>query len=185
MRWLIGKRSYLFWGENMWPSYFVEVDSEGLPCAVCVGWLHQGGRVLFDFVFLGEEALRMLDGRYLTFHTVAIFNISLVVRSSVKNKMVFSLWLLCFTWIYPRSWMPISEQRFPVWELPCQWGLCEPKSNLPWGTTGWEQPSYQPRSGLNGEENRVTLLYIPLHCSLSTTVRRASGINNFSTSIFL
>ena len=80
----------------MGPSNFIKVDSERLPCAVSVGRLHQGGRVLLGFVILGEEALRMLDGRYLTFHTVAIFNVSLVVRSSVKNKMLFSLLIVMF-----------------------------------------------------------------------------------------
>ena len=50
---------------------------------MCVGLLHQGGRVLFGFVFLGEEALRMLDGGYLTFHSVAVFNIALVIISQM------------------------------------------------------------------------------------------------------
>ena len=53
-----------------------------------VGRLHQGGRILLGFVFLGEEALWMLDGRYLTFHTVAIFIITLVVRSTVIIKIL-------------------------------------------------------------------------------------------------
>ena len=90
----MSKRPYLFWGKDVRPSYFVEIDSEGLPCAVSVRRLHQGGRVLLGFVFLGEEALWMLDGRYLTFHTVAIFNITLVVRSTVIIKILFPFILM-------------------------------------------------------------------------------------------
>ena len=86
----MSKRPYLFWGKDVRPSYFVEIDSEGLPCAVSVRRLHQGGRVLLGFVFLGEEALRMLDGGYFTFHTVAIFNIYLVMFKIFFSSYHFS-----------------------------------------------------------------------------------------------
>ena len=92
----MSKRPYLFWGKDVRPSYFVEIDSEGLPCAVSVRRLHQGGRVLLGFVFLGEEALRMLDGGYLTFDTVAAFSINLVVRSTLKIKNIISFVIMIF-----------------------------------------------------------------------------------------
>ena len=61
-----------------------------------VGRLHHGGRVLLCFVLISEEALRMLDGGYLTFDTVAAFSINLVVRSTLKIKNIISFVIMIF-----------------------------------------------------------------------------------------